>query len=98
MYVQIVQSSEVYVQLLPAKSRVSTPGSTIPRLEFVAARMLVKILKQVQKPLEGRTFSEIPAWSDSKTVLCWLNNKSEWKQFVRLRVNQIFQESNIHWH
>ena len=98
IYVQIIQSSEVYVQLLTAKSRVSKPGLTVPRLELVAAQMLAKMLKQVQKALEGVTVSEIHAWSDSKTVLCWLNNKSEWKQFVRLRVDQILQESNIEWH
>ena len=85
IYVQIIQPSEVYVQLLTTKSRVSKPGLTVPRLEFVAAQMLVKILKQAQKALEGITASEIHAWSDSKTVLCWLNNKSEWKQFVRFK-------------
>ena len=73
----ILQSSEVYVQLLTAKSRVAKPGLTDPRLELVAAQMLVKMLKQVRKALEGISFSEIHAWSDSKTVLCWLNNKSE---------------------
>jgi len=36
--------------------------------------------------------------SDSKTVLCCLNNKSEWKQFACLRVDQILQEVNIDWH
>ena len=95
---QIVQSSEVYAQLLTAKSRVSKPGLTIPRLELVAARMLAKMLKQVQKALEGITFSEIPARSDSKTVLCWLNNKSEWKQFVRCRVDQFLKKSSIYQH
>ena len=98
IYVQIIQTSENYVQLLTAKSRVSKPGLTVPRLELVAAQMLVKMLKQVQSALEGTTFSEIHGWSDSKTVLCWLKNKSEWKQFVRLRVDQILQESNIKWH
>ena len=98
IYVQITQTSESYVQLLTAKSRVSKPGLTVPRLELVAAQMLVKMLKQVQLALERTTFSEIHGWSDSKTVLCWLKNKSEWKQFVRLRVDQILQESNIKWH
>ena len=98
IYVQITQTSESYVQLLTAKSRVSKPGLTVPRLELVAAQMLVKMLKQVQLALEGTTFSEIHGWSDSKTVLCWLKNKSEWKQCIRLRVDQILQESNIKWH
>ena len=31
-------------------------------------------------------------------MLYWLNNKSEWKNCVRSRVDQILQESNIDWH
>ena len=46
-----------------------------------------------QRRIEGRTL-----WSDSKTVLCWLRNKKEWKQFVKHRVNDILKVSdNEHW-
>ena len=44
IYVQILQSSEVYVQLFTAKSRVLKPEFTVPKLEPVAAQMLVKML------------------------------------------------------
>ena len=98
IYLQVTQPSETYVQLLTAKSRVSKPGLTVPRLELVAAQMLTKMMKQVQEALEDIKISEVHAWSDSKTVLCWLKNHGEWKQFVRLRVDQILQESNIKWH
>ena len=98
IYLQVTQPSETYVQLLTAKSRVSKPGLTVPRLELIAAQMLTKMMKQVQEALEDIKISEVHAWSDSKTVLCWLKNHGEWKQFVRLRVDQILQESNIKWH
>ena len=26
---------------------------------------------------------------NSKTALCWINNRSEWKQFIRHRLNEI---------
>ena len=34
---------------------------------------------------------EIRYWSDSKTALCWIENRGEWKQFVRHRVNEILK-------
>ena len=30
-------------------------------------------------------------WLDSKTALWWINNRGEWKQFVRQRVNEILR-------
>ena len=37
---------------------------------------------------------EVILWLDSKTVLYWINNAGEWKQFVRHRVNEILQLTN----
>ena len=72
---------------------------SIPRLELMAARCTAKLVQNVetalsnQRRIEGRTL-----WSDSKTVLCWLRNKKEWKQFVKHRVNDILKVSdNEHW-
>ena len=33
-------------------------------------------------------------WLDSKTAICWIQNRGEWKQFVRHRVNEILRLSN----
>ena len=67
--------------------------------KVMAARCTAKLVQNVEKALsnqrriEGRTL-----WSDSKTVLCWLRNKKEWKQFVKHRVNDILKVSdNEHW-
>jgi hypothetical protein len=32
-------------------------------------------------------------WLDSKTALCWIYNRGEWKKFVRQRVNEILNLS-----
>jgi hypothetical protein len=40
--------------------------------------------------------SQITYWLDSKTALCWIQNRAEWKQFVRHRVNEILQLSKKH--
>ena len=33
-------------------------------------------------------------WLDSKTALCWIRNRGEWKQFVKHLVNEILQLTN----
>ena len=38
--------------------------------------------------------SEIRYWSDSMTVLYWIQNRGEWKTFVQHRVNEILNVSN----
>ena len=72
---------------------------SISRFELMAARCTGKLVQSVdialsnQRRIEGRTL-----WSDSKTVLCWLRNEKEWKQFVKHRVNDILKASdNEHW-
>ena len=37
-------------------------------------------------------------WLDSSRALCWIQNRGEWKQFVRHRVNEILKLRNKeHW-
>ena len=31
-------------------------------------------------------------WLDNKTALCWIQNRGEWKQFLRHRVNEILHD------
>ena len=49
----------------------------------------VKSALRSQRKLNGVKF-----WLDSKTALSWIQNKGEWKQFVRHRVNEILKLSN----
>ena len=80
---QIVNGFES--KLIFAKSRV-TPlkGITIPRAELLAALIGVRAMKFLQKALR---FEAIPvvAWSDSRSVLCWLQeeNFEKFPKFVR---------------
>ena len=91
IYVVYKQLSGTYARLLTSKPRVApTKPRTIPRLELMAAICTAKLTQNVvkalgrQRKIEGRTL-----WSDSKTVLCCLRNRKEWKQFVKHRVNEI---------
>ena len=81
------------VRMLASKSRVTPLKSlTIPRLELMSARILTQLMDSVGKALESRlNLKGRRFWLDSKTALCWIQNKGEWKQFVQHRVNEILR-------
>ena len=54
-----------------------------------------KLIQNVKQELNCE-IQEVFGWLDSQTVLCWLKNKGEWKQFVRRRIDQIL-ETDIKW-
>ena len=84
---------EISVTLLTSKTRVAPLSvQTVPRLELMAARTLAYLMDTVKNALANEVkIDEIRLWSDSKTVLCWLEDKKEWKTFVRHRVNEILK-------
>ena len=46
----------------------------------------------MKKALEARvSLAGIRYRLDSKTAICWIQNRGEWKQFVRNRVNEILK-------
>ena len=79
--------------MLTSKTRVAPlKPLTILRLELMSARVLATLVDKVKKALEVQVqIAEMRYWSDSKTALCWIENKGEWKQFVRHRVNNILK-------
>ena len=58
----------------------------------MSARVLATLVNKVKKALEVQVqIAETRYWSDSKTASCWIENKGEWKQFVRHRVSDILK-------
>eukprot|EP00794_Sanderia_malayensis_P010622 gene10622-biopygen7761 len=91
----ITPQNGVYARQLTAKSRVAKLKMTVPRLELIGAQLLMKMIENV-KPALTQEITARYEWLDSQTVLCWLQNRGEYKQFVRTRINQIL-EANITW-
>ena len=82
-----------HARLLTSRSRVAPlKALTIPQLELMSARILAQLMSTVKKALEAQvTLSGTRYWLDSKTAICWIQNRGEWKQFVRHRVNEILK-------
>ena len=86
----------VYTRLLTSRLRVAPlKALTIPRLELMSARILAQLMSTVKKALEAQvSLTGTRYWLDSKTAICWIQNRGEWKQFVRHRMNEILRLSN----
>lgn len=82
-----------HTRLLASRSRVAPlKALTIPRLELMSARILAPMMNTVKKALEAQvTLNGTRYWLDSKMAICWIQNRGEWKQFVRHRVNKILK-------
>lgn len=65
------------VNLLTSKSRVAPLKLlTIPRLELVAARVLAQLVETVKTAIASQVkITGTCLWSDSLTVLYWLQNR-----------------------
>jgi hypothetical protein len=58
----------------------------------MSAKILAQLMDSVMKAMEhGIKFSGLKYWLDSKTAVCWIENRGEWKQFVRHRVGEILK-------
>nr|XP_022908092.1 uncharacterized protein LOC111419507 [Onthophagus taurus] len=98
VYLRVSRADDVRVSLLFSKTKVAPlKRVTIPRLEWCAAVLLVRLIKRVRATLD---FNEVPIflWSDSTVALSWIcSHPSRWKDFVRNRVTEIQELSHVHW-
>ena len=91
VYVRSTYSNSMpLVKLVAAKTKVaSLKKQTIPRLELCGARLLAKLLANVQSALSIPA-SKLHAWSDSTIVLAWLDGQPKrFKTFVGNRITDI---------
>ncbi|XP_052449737.1 uncharacterized protein LOC128011416 [Carassius gibelio] len=80
----------VYLAFLAARSRVAPRRQlSIPRLELCGALTAAQLSKTIQRELTVKTDKTV-IWSDSTTVLSWLQSEScRFKVFVGTRVAEI---------
>ena len=101
-YLRVIDPNQkIYLSLVMAKTRVApVKPMTIPRLELQATLLAARMAKTIEKELEiaimKRTF-----WSDSTTVLQWIESDPRKKQmFVANRlgeINELSQKSEWRW-
>ena len=91
VYVRVVDEDVVHTSLMCAKSRVApVKTQTIPRLELLGAVLLARLMDSVMKALSGIiSIDNVFYWADSITVVCWIRNNKNWKQYVMRRVEEI---------
>ncbi|XP_015121341.1 uncharacterized protein LOC107044106 [Diachasma alloeum] len=97
IYVRTTSSdNRVDSQLLCAKLRVTPLKNiqTIPRLELCAALLLAQMYSTVCQTINVN-IDRVVFWTDSSTVLHWVNTRSEsLKTFMKNRVTQIQERTN----
>ncbi|XP_046868890.1 uncharacterized protein LOC124461406 [Drosophila willistoni] len=89
-YFRIEQNNQILLSLVSAKSKVAPlQPLSIPRLELQAAVTGARLMKNIIAQHEI-DFEECYLWTDSKTVLAWLDgDPRRYQQYVMFRIAEI---------
>ena len=93
----VVKQEDGIAQGVCSKSRIAKRNLTIPRLELISGHMTVNLATNVQQALTSHPATG-HCWLDSTVALYWINDQSEYRQFVANRVRKIRQHENVTWH
>jgi hypothetical protein len=85
------EDHHVETNVIASKTRVAPiRKQSIPRLELLGATILARLVSTISKILWSRlVYPKIFMWTDSFTVLCWIQNDKPWKQYIQRRVDEI---------
>lgn len=94
VYVQSTYADgHVITRLVVSKTRVlSLKKQTIPYLELMVALILARLVSTVVPLITN--LQEVHCWTDSITVLHWIQNNHVWRQYVQHQVDEIRQLTN----
>ncbi|XP_055523114.1 uncharacterized protein LOC129717278 [Wyeomyia smithii] len=90
-YLRLETSSAVEVALIGSKTKVAPLKTlSIPRLEFKAAVLGIRMLETLQSYHSQLPISQRILWSDSSTVLSWIrSDHRRYNKFVACRIGEI---------
>lgn len=90
------ECGKTHVRLVASQTRVAPLKElSIPRLELLSARILAQLMSTIRNALLSQLkVNGVRYWLDRETALSWIQNKGEWKQFVRHSVNEILKLSS----
>ncbi len=96
-YLVVTQAGKSVSNLVFAKAHVAPAKPlTVPRLELLAAHLAIKVRKISLTHLKGN-IAKVFHWSDSLTVLFWLNDDSQrFQAFVSNKLQKIRAASSPH--
>ena len=91
LYLKTTVKDQVFINLIMSKTRVAPLKKiTLPRLELLAALLAARLMNFVTRALGLENNLPYSCWSDSQIVLNWIrSDATQWKQFVRNRVQEI---------
>ena len=95
-YLRFQYASHVETSLVMAKTRVAPlKPISIPRLELQGAVMATRLHKTLKEE-HSIQLGDTIFWTDSRTVLCWLNSDArKYKQFVGHRIGEILESTDV---
>ena len=95
IFIRVQRGPVVQVYFVQAKTRVApavnsntNKSTSIPRLELLAATIGARLTSQVLKALDFKG-AKAYYWTDSSTVVAWINRQDNWSVFVSNRVKEI---------
>lgn len=75
-------------RVVPASKDEANSRTSIPRLELLAATIGARLATQVIESLDFKHL-KLYYWSDSSTVVTWIQRENNWSVFVANRVKEI---------
>lgn len=91
-----VSADEYHVSFIAGKTKGSPKkGLSIPRMELQAAVLATRLAISVQQWHAGMTPERIVYWTDSRTVVSWIqSDHRRYKQFVGARISEILESTD----
>ena len=95
IYLRTIKNDKITVNLVFSKARNAPKKElTIPRLELMSVLIGTRSLRFVTKAMRLENAEKI-SWTDSQCLLQWIKNRDNISAFVRNRVTEIINETDV---